>query len=80
MRHVDHHDREQEGDEPLVEQERDRAADQGADGGEQLEAHPEPQVRDVPLEVDAGGGAAGHDHADQRDADGLAQRQPEARA
>ena len=30
------------------------------------------------LEVDAGRGAARHDHADERDADRLAQRQPEA--
>ena len=32
----------------------------------------------VALEVDAGGRAAGHDHADQRDADRLAQGQAEA--
>ena len=38
---------------------------------------PEPQVRLPSLEVDAGRGAARHDHADQRDADGLAERQPE---
>ena len=30
------------------------------------------------LEVHAGGGAAGHDHRDQRDPHGLAQGQPEA--
>ena len=61
------------------EQERDRAADERADRGEQLEDHPEPQVRDVAL----GGrrrraALLRHDHRDERDADRLAQRQPEA--
>ena len=56
--------REQERQQLLVEQERDRAADEGADRGEQLEGHAQAQVRDVALEVDAGRGAAGHDHAD----------------
>ena len=69
---------EQERQQPLVEQEGDRAADERADRGEQLQGHPQPHVRDVPLEVDAGRGAAGHDHADERDADRLAQVQPEA--
>ena len=49
-----------------------------ADRREQLQAHAQAQVRDVALEVHPGGRAAGHDHAHQRDADGLAQGQPEA--
>ena len=69
---------EQQRQQLLVEQERDRATDERADRGEQLERHPEPQVRDVAFEVDAGRRAAGHDDRDERDADGLAQRQTEA--
>ena len=52
-RHVQEQDREQERQQLLVEQERDRAADERAGRGEQLEGHPEAQVRDVALEVDA---------------------------
>ena len=77
-RDVDEQGGEQDREQPLVEQERDGAADERADRREQLEGHPEAQVRDVALEVHAGRGAAGHDHAHQRDADGLAQRQAEA--
>ena len=76
-RHVDEHGCEEGLEHALLQEERDRAADERADRREQLQRHPESQVGDVPLEVDARRGAAGHDHADERDADRLVQRQPE---
>ena len=69
--------REQEFEDVLGEDERSEPAGECADGGEELEDHPEAEVRDTPLEIDAGRCAARHDHADEADADRGQQRQIE---
>ena len=78
-RDVDEQDREQARQHVLVEEERDATPPTSAPiAVNSSRVMPEPQVRDVALEVHARGRAAGHDHADQRDPDRLAERQAEA--
>jgi hypothetical protein len=77
-RDVGEEEREQSVELPLAEGEGEDPAGDGAEGGEQLERHPEAQVRHVALEIDRRRRAARHDDADEADPRGLTEGQVEA--